>query len=171
MIAAFVHNTTTQVAVKKRTLHEVLLRGPPNNSSIKKFGYAAYPQVHKATSSLKLADHTQLGIYLQTRNGLFRIHLWRSNGIIQTKHATFDVKWYPRPETEEYVSLEEQRYDPREERTHTKRHAPDQVNKEDESGALNEYHDTVQPERHIANDVANEHRKSKTSCSAHFLQL
>lgn len=77
----------------------------PNNPSIRKFGCPAYLHTHKERGPSKLADHAQLGIYLGTRNGLFRIHLWKQNRVVEANHVNFDETWYPRQKKDTYVGL------------------------------------------------------------------
>lgn len=73
---AYFHNRLTSPSLKFKTLHESLLGEVPNNEYIRMFGCVAYVHHHNPTRESKSGDHVKLGVYLGTRNGLYRIHLW-----------------------------------------------------------------------------------------------
>lgn len=62
--AGYLHNVITPVAMNMKTPYEVLTAYTLDNSEICMFSCASNLPMHKSTPTLKLADHSEVGIYL-----------------------------------------------------------------------------------------------------------
>lgn len=87
MHAAFLHNVTAQMALKKRTPHEVLFRGPPNKISNRKIWVFIVFIRSQSNQEFEASRQCTPWSIAGTRTGLFRIHLQISNRIIEIKHV------------------------------------------------------------------------------------
>lgn len=93
--AAHLYNRTASPVLGMRTPFEPFLGKVPKLSKIMIFDCLVYAHIYEANRKTKLHDHAEMGLYLGTNGGLYRIMLLRSKQIITTKHVTFDVGFIP----------------------------------------------------------------------------
>lgn len=91
---ATIHNCILSSEIGNFTQLQSLSGSPPESSGFRISGCAAYVHMYKEESKAKLADHAQLGVYLGTINGLYKIHLVNTNCIMPSKHVAFDKRTF-----------------------------------------------------------------------------
>lgn len=85
MQATYLQNRTDITTLGKKSAQEALLGNAPNHSNLGILWSAAYESSHKKSRASKFDKKAKVGVYLSSKDTMFRIHISSSQNVAATK--------------------------------------------------------------------------------------